>query len=108
MENPVFLIALIVGSIILLSVCFVYIRHQVLPLGGIALSLIGMILMGLSVWKSVDISIDDSGIHAKLDQIVLVANQAQEDASEAQRVSQQSLQEIGTVKVQTEKTIQAS
>jgi len=70
MDNPVFIVALVIGSLILLSVCFVYIKHQVIKLSGLSFASIGMVLIGMSVWQTIDITIDKNGLSAKLDQVM--------------------------------------
>ena len=87
MENYAYAVALVLGSLMLLSVCFVYIKHQMLPMGGIAMSLFSVILVGMSVWQSIDVSFDQQGFQAKLDQSVDTANEAKEQAEEAEQRS---------------------
>lgn len=58
-------IGMIIGSIMLLSVCWVYLRHHSFGFGGTVLTCFGVILIGLSIWKTVDVSVTKEGIKAK-------------------------------------------
>lgn len=82
-SNPAFLVALILGTAMLASVCFVYVRNQSFGLGGVIMSGLGVVLVGMSVWKSIDISLSDKGVTAKLEQVEAQAKRAEENASKA-------------------------
>lgn len=90
MENPAYIVALVLGGIMLLSVCYVYIRHQVLQVGGMAMSGFAVLLVGMSVWKSIDISVDDKGFSAKLEQAIAAANEAKAEATQAKEIGAQN------------------
>lgn len=62
MNFYVLVISLILGSLMLSSVCFVYIRHRIFGIGGSFLTIFGTILIGLSVWKTVDIKTEKISI----------------------------------------------
>lgn len=64
--NLNFIVALFLGSMMLMSVCFVYVRHRALQLGGIVLSGLGVILVGMSVWKTIEVEVGDKGLIARL------------------------------------------
>ncbi len=87
MENPVYIVALVLGAIMLLSVCFVYVKHQVLQLGGICLSGFAVMLVGMSVWKSIDVSVDVNGIKAKLDRAIDIAEKAKSQVAQVKEIS---------------------
>jgi hypothetical protein len=87
LSNSVYLVALGLGVIILLSVCFVYVKHQVLKFSGIGLSVIGLVLVGMSIWTSVEFSISESGVTAKLMQEV---QEAKQEAQHARAESRQN------------------
>jgi len=90
MNNPAYVVALVLGSIMLLSVCFVYVRHQVLKLSGMGLTGFAVILVGMSVWKNIDVSVDENGFTAKLEQAIEMANQAKKETAEVRQLSQQT------------------
>ncbi|MDD5365396.1 MAG: peptidoglycan-binding protein [Gallionellaceae bacterium] len=90
MQNPAYVVALALGGIMLLSVCYVYVRHQVLQVGGMAMSGFAVILVGMSVWKSIDISVSGAGISAKLDQAIKTADEAKVQATLAKEISAQN------------------
>ena len=54
------LVGLIVGSAVLGSVCYVWVRQQVFGMGGTVLSAFGTVLIGLSVWSNIQITIGDT------------------------------------------------
>lgn len=90
MSNPAYIVALVLGSIMLLSVCFVYVRHQVLKLSGMGLAGFAVILVGMSVWKNIDVSVDENGFTAKLEQAIEIANQAKKETAEIKQLNQQT------------------
>jgi len=71
--NPAFIVALVIGTAMLLSVCWVYIKNQSFGLGGSLLSMLAVILIGMSVWKEMQFSIGKDGIKAHLAQVAFVA-----------------------------------
>lgn len=88
--NPAFIVALVIGVTMLGAVCFVYVKHQTFGLGGTCLSGFGVILIGMSVWKTVDVSFDEKGIKAKLEQVESTAARAESSASKAQMEARQT------------------
>lgn len=52
---------LVVGLLMLLGVCYVYVARSAFGLGGVVLSVFGVVLMGLSIWKTVEITISANG-----------------------------------------------
>lgn len=98
MESYAYIVALIMGTVMLLSVCYVYIQHQVLQFGGIVMSFFAFLLVGMSVWKTINFAIDESGIQASLAQAIERAEAAQADAETARSAAELAKQEV--VKVQ--------
>ncbi len=90
MENPVYIVALVLGSLMVLSVCFVYVKHQILQLGGIVLSGFAVVLVGMSVWKTIDITANEKGFTAKLEQALAKANEATAKVAEVKEQSQRN------------------
>lgn len=66
--DTVIIIGLIIGAVLLLASAFVLTKHGTLPFGGVAVAGIGMVLLGLSIWQSVDLSVGTDGVSAKLTQ----------------------------------------
>lgn len=64
-----FVVGLVFGSLAVLSVIYVWIKKQVFGFGGGAISLTGVILMGLSIWSSVQIQITREGIKAGFERL---------------------------------------
>ncbi len=59
------ILGLIIGSVMLIATTFVYVRHQTFSLGGSILTAFGTLLLGLSIWQSVEFTVGpDGGISA--------------------------------------------
>jgi hypothetical protein len=67
MNSIVVAFGLGLGTLLLGSVCWTYMTKNLFGLGGAVLSTFGLILAGMSVWNTVDVSVTASGITAKLD-----------------------------------------
>lgn len=80
MDNPAFLVGMALGALMLLSVCFVYIRHQKFGIGGSFLCGFGVILVGMSVWQNINVSVDGSGFQAELRQLRAEVREAKQTA----------------------------
>ncbi len=59
MKNWTYVVGMILGAFVLISVCVVWLRHQKLGGGGTGLSVIGIVLVGLSIWSSVKLQVGD-------------------------------------------------
>jgi hypothetical protein len=59
---------LVFGSLMLCSLLFVYIKNKTFGLGSSVLAVFGVMLLGLSIWKTVEISVTPEGeIKAKFE-----------------------------------------
>jgi hypothetical protein len=67
-KNRTFEVGMLVGISLLGSVCWVYLQTHDLTSGGLAIALFGFILLSLSVWRNIDVSIGQKGITAKFEQ----------------------------------------
>ena len=72
MESKIVFTALILnlvfGSLMLCSLLFVYIKHRTFGLGYSVLTVFGVMLLGISIWKTVEISVTLEGeIEAKFE-----------------------------------------
>jgi len=77
-QNWAFAIGLVLGSVAVLSVCFVWVRRQLFGMGGGALSLVGVILVGLSVWGKVKIEASEGGVKAEFEKVKAQVQQVAE------------------------------
>jgi hypothetical protein len=68
-QTLAFIVGIILGTGALISVFYVWIKKQVFGSGGTVLSLIGVTLVGLSVWSSVRISVTGSGITTEFERL---------------------------------------
>lgn len=80
MESTVFVIGLALGAAMLLSVCFVFIRHQRFGVGGGFLCGFGVILVGMSVWQNIDVTVDATGFQAELQRLRSEVREARQTA----------------------------
>jgi preprotein translocase subunit SecF len=55
LDTPVLCVSLVFGSLSLGAAIWVYVKHRYFGFGGSILSMAGIILLGMSVWKSIDI-----------------------------------------------------
>jgi hypothetical protein len=81
-------VGILLGTLFLGAVLWIYIRDKKIGWGGIFLCLIGVILLGLSLWGTIEISISASGIKAKFNALETRVNTVQDRVSTVQdRVS---------------------
>lgn len=57
------------GVVVLGAASVGFLRNKTFGLGGSVLSVTGMLLIGLSVWKNADVQVSDSGLTVKLDAV---------------------------------------
>lgn len=81
------LIGMILGAIMLLGVIFVYVKNQSYGMGGSALTVFGTLLIGLSIWKTAEISISpEGGLQAKFEaleqELVVVKRETEKQLNE--------------------------
>jgi len=71
MELPdwVIVCGLLLGSVAVISAAWVWVRHRVFGSGGSVLSVVGVILIGLSIWKNVEVRAGADGIEWKFEQL---------------------------------------
>jgi hypothetical protein len=61
MEKWAYIAGIVIGSAACISVCFVYVRKQIVGLGGGFLLTLGFALIGLSLWTTVSIAWTEKG-----------------------------------------------
>ena len=81
LENAVVLVGLIVGAAALGTACAVWYRKQEFGIGGATLSVVGVILIGLSIWSGVTFSITADGLQVELDSLEERLAQVAENSS---------------------------
>src|ERR1700694_2265917 len=57
---------LIFGCLIILAVLVVYLFNRKLDIGGIMFTLVGFLLVGLSIWKTLDLDLKQGQLHVEL------------------------------------------
>lgn len=69
MEDWVYVVGLIMGAVALGSACWVWLRKQTFGVGGGMLSLVGVILIGLSLWANVKVEVSAEGLKAEFERM---------------------------------------
>lgn len=69
MQNWAYIVGLVVGAVAIAAVCWVWVRKQTFGTGGTVLSIVGVILVGLSVWKTVEISYTNGSLMVRLQKL---------------------------------------
>lgn len=67
--NMAFIAGLILGSLAIISVCWVWVSKQVLGSGGGVLSFFGVLLVGLSLWSSASVEVSPEGFRAEFERL---------------------------------------
>ena len=80
-ENTVVLVGLAVGTAALGTACAVWYRKQQFGMGGATLSVVGVVLIGLSIWSGVTFSITADGLEVELDSLEERLAQVAENSS---------------------------
>lgn len=90
--NMAFITGLILGSLAIISVCWVWVRSQVLGTGGGVLSFFGVLLVGLSVWSSASVEVSPEGFRAEFERLQKEVNEvavrSQQVSDEVQAVAE--------------------
>ncbi len=81
MENWAYIVGMIIGAGAIAAVSWVWVRKQTFGTGGIGLSIVGVILVGLSVWKSVEVSYSDGNLVVRLQKLEQRLGQVAEASS---------------------------
>jgi hypothetical protein len=90
--NMAFITGLILGSLAIMSVCWVWVRSQVLGTGGGVLSFFGVLLVGLSIWSSASVEVTPEGFRAEFERLEKEVNEvavrSQQVSDEVQAVAE--------------------
>jgi tetratricopeptide (TPR) repeat protein len=90
-----FALGILFGSIMLSTVCWVYLTRQEFGIAGAFLTVFGVVLLGLSIWKTIHVSVDSQGkVSAKLEERV---EQIQEDVRQVSQDAQDVKQDVQQV-----------
>lgn len=66
-QSVTYLVGIVLGSLAVISVCVVWIRHHQFGMGGTTLTLIGFGLVGLSLWSTVQIRVSADGFETRFE-----------------------------------------
>jgi len=98
MSDLVYKVALALGGLMLLTVCGVFIVHQTFGLGGVVLTVAAVVLVGMSVWRKIDVSVSEKGFAAKLEQVEAEAREAKVQAMKSEETARQATLAVGKLK----------
>ena len=96
-QTAAFVVGIILGSGSVCSAAFVWIRNQAFGLGGSMLSLVGVTLVGLSIWSGVRINVSGEGLKAEFNRLseqVETVAQANQAGIEANQVVTQEVKNL--------------
>ncbi|MEL7296820.1 MAG: hypothetical protein AAGJ86_04105 [Pseudomonadota bacterium] len=79
------------GSVLLLSVAWVWVRKQVLGMGGLGMSAIGMVLISLTLWQSIELKVSGDGVEVGL------IRELEERLTEAEGALEKTRRDVATV-----------
>ena len=82
----VLIVGLILGSLAILSVCWVWLRKQVFGPGGSILSFFGVLLVGLSLWSRASVELTPEGFRAEFERLQEEINQV---VKKSERISEE-------------------
>jgi hypothetical protein len=68
-QTVAFSVGMLFGAVMVITACLVYWKHRQFGLAGIVLSTLGTILIGLSIWKGMDVSINKEGLKLKFTEL---------------------------------------
>ena len=68
-QSAAFMAGIVFGSLAVISVTLVWVRHQIFGLGGSMLSVTGITLLGLSIWSGVSFEVSGSGVRVDLERL---------------------------------------
>jgi hypothetical protein len=67
--NLAFIAGVILGSLAIVSVCWVWLSKQMLGIGGGVLSFVGVLLVGLSLWSKASVQFGQDGFRAEFERL---------------------------------------
>jgi hypothetical protein len=94
----VYRVALVLGGLMLVTVCGVFAIHQTFGLGGSVLTASGVVLVGMSIWRKIDVSVSEKGFTAKLEKVETQVQEARAQASKGIETARQATQAIGKLR----------
>lgn len=82
MQTWAYIAGIVSGLGLIASVIFVYISARQIGVPGLGLALVGSLLVGMSIWSSVKIKIDETGIDAEFKRLQGQVNEIAEAAAD--------------------------
>lgn len=76
---------IVLGSILLLSVAWVWVRKQVLGFNGFGMSIIGMLLISVTLWQKMNIEVSPDGLKVEVEQLRERVNDAERELKVTKR-----------------------
>lgn len=75
-----FLVGMIFGALMIGSVCVVYVKRSTFGTGGGMLSVLGVLLIGMSVWSTARFEVSPEGLKVEVDRLQKQVEEVQERA----------------------------
>jgi hypothetical protein len=101
-QTAAFVVGMILGSGAVSSAAFVWIRYRAFGTGGSVLSLLGVALVGLSIWSSVKINVSDQGFQAEFQKLAQQVDAVAESSQAGIQANREVAQEVKNVAEATE------
>ena len=98
MRDRVFYVTLCVGTVMLLDISWVFFEQQTLDTGGMVFTVCALLLVGMSVWRKIDVSVSEKGIEAKMEQVEAEVQTAREQSTSAEKEAQRAHEVVKSLK----------
>jgi hypothetical protein len=82
--SPVVLVGLVIGAILVLTAVSIFLMKKEFPPGGVAVTLIGLVMIGMSQWSTIEIEGGGIKFKALKEQVRAAAEAAEEVAAQAE------------------------
>jgi hypothetical protein len=92
-QTTAFSTGIVFGSVAIGSASYVWLRHRIFGFGGSMLSLVGIALLGLSIWSGIRIEISQAGLQADFQRLA----QQVDTVVEANQVVTQEVKKVADI-----------
>jgi len=92
-QTATYIVGIGLGILAVASACYVWVSHQTFGVGGCTLSVVGLVLVGLSIWSGVKIKVGEGGLEAEFQRL----SRQVEAVAQANETVIQEVKKIATV-----------
>lgn len=100
--TTVSLVGLIAGSALILTAIVVFVLKREFPAGGVAVTMVGLVLIGMSQWSSIKISAGGATLDLQVRQTAAAAAAVAEQAERAAVAAETTRQQVAVLARQLE------